>query len=132
MIRGPRPGASNVDYVSKARAAWGADAPEWVLALARLAEENGQKAAGEAIGYSGSTISELISNKYRGDIARLEQMVRGALMGATVLCPVLGEIGQDQCRHEQARPFVATNSTRAMLRRECRRCPHSQPAKDRS
>lgn len=130
MNRGPRPNTSSVDYVSKARSAWG-DAPEWVIALARKAEEIGQKAAGELIGYSGSTVSELIANKYRGDLPRLEQMVRGALLGATVTCAVLGEIGEDQCRQEQARPFAATNSTRAMLRRECRRCPHAQPGKER-
>jgi hypothetical protein len=112
--------------VATARAAWAPDAPEWVIALAASAQELGQKAAGDLIGYSGSTVSEIISNRYRGDLGRAEQMVRGALMGATVICPVLDEIGRDQCRREQSAPFRATNSTRARLRRACRTCPNRE------
>jgi hypothetical protein len=126
MNRGPRPGSTIVDYVAKARAAWGADAPDWVLVVARKAEEVGQAAAGDLIGYRASTISEVISKKYRGDLGRVEQMVRGALMSATVMCPVLDEIGRDLCIQEQSAPFRATNSTRARLRRACRTCQHRE------
>jgi hypothetical protein len=126
MNRGPRPGTTQRDHVATARASWGDDVQEWVIVLARTAQEMGQKAAGDLIGYSGSTVSEIISNRYRGDLGRAEQMVRGALMGATVMCPVLDEIGRDQCRREQSAPFRATNSTRARLRRACRTCPNRE------
>ncbi len=126
MNRGPRPGSSPVGHIAKARAARAETAPDWVIALATKAEELGLKAAGELICYSPTTISEVISNKYRGDLGRLEQMVRGALMGAVVICPVLGEVGRDRCRQEQSAPFRATNSTRAHLRRACRTCSNRE------
>lgn len=126
MIRGPGPGTPTVDHVAKARAAWGDALPDWVLALAEAAQETTQRAAGEAVGYSPTTVSEVIANRYRGDLTKVETMVRGALMGATVMCPVLDEIGRDQCRREQTTPFRATNSTRARLRRACRSCPNRE------
>ncbi len=127
MNRGSRPGTTTRDHVATARAAWGGEAtPAWVLAIAEKAQEVGQKAAGGMVDYSGTTVSEVISNRYRGDLGRFEQMVRGALMGSTVVCPVLDEIGRDQCRREQTAPFRATNSTRAHLRRACRICPNRE------
>lgn len=126
MNRGPRPGSATVDYVAKAFAAWGPDAPDWVIVLARKAEEIGQAAAGALITYRASTISEVISKKYRGDLGRVEQMVRGALMSETVMCPVLDEIGRDVCLEEQSATFRATNSTRGRLRRACRTCQHRE------
>ncbi len=52
--------------------------------------------------------------------------IRGALMGETVLCPILDEIGRDRCLTEQAKPFAATNSTRARLFHACKTCPNRQ------
>lgn len=126
MIRGPSPGSTSVDHVAKARSAWGVDLADWVIALAEAAQATSQRVAGERIGYSAATVSEVISKRYRGDLGKLEQMVRGALMGATVMCPVLDEIGRDQCRREQTTPFRATNSTRARLRRACRTCQNRE------
>lgn len=125
MNRGPTPGSTAVDHIAKARAAWG-DAPDWVLALAESAQKTSQRVTGDLIGYSPTTISEVISKRYRGDLGKIEEMVRGALMGATVMCPVLDEIGRDQCRREQSTPFRATNSTRARLRRACRTCSNRE------
>ncbi|MCW1842270.1 transcriptional regulator [Prosthecomicrobium hirschii] len=128
MLRGPRSGTLTVDYVEKARAAWG-DLPDWVLALAEEATRAGAAGTAKRLQYSPSVVSQVLARKYGvhgkgGDLETFEAVVRGALMGSTVECPVLGEIGRDQCRREQSRPFTASNSTRARLRRACRTCPN--------
>lgn len=115
------------DFAAKAKDAWATEggAPEWVIALAEAATTLGQKAAGERIGYSSSTISQVLSNTYRGNLDRICETVRGAYMQMTVACPVLGEIGRQQCLREQEQPFRATSSMRAQLYHACRNgCPH--------
>ncbi len=127
MNRGPMPGRqSPVDYLAKAQMAWKPAAPSWIEALAAECNRTTASATAALIGYAPSSISQVISNTYRGDLGAIEAKVRGALMGATVGCPVLGEIGLDQCKTEQSTPFVATNSTRAQLRRACRSCPNKE------
>jgi hypothetical protein len=131
MLRGPRSGTLTVDYVEKARAAWG-DLPDWVLALAEEATRAGAAGTAKRLQYSPSVVSQVLARKYGavhgkgGDLETFEAVVRGALMGSTVECPVLGEIGRDQCRREQSRPFTASNSTRARLRRACKTCSHRE------
>lgn len=116
-----------VDFVAKARDAWGKALPDWVAELAELATNTSQATAAKRIGYSAPVVSQVIGRTYRGDLARVEAKVRGALMHETVMCRVLGEIGLDQCRDEQRKPFFATSSVRTRVYRECRSgCPHSR------
>lgn len=126
MNRGPTPGTRAVasDFRSRVIDAWGASAPDWIFALAAEAQRTTASAVAARIGYSPSVVSQVFSASYRGDLGKVEAKVRGALMGSTVECPVLGEIGLDRCRDEQARGFSATNATRAQLRRACKTCPH--------
>jgi len=112
-------------FADKARVAFGT-APDWIEELARLADAAGLKGAARRVGYSPSTLSSVLSATYRGDMGRVEEQVRGALMRVTVECPVLGEIGRDQCLDWQKRPFAATNAVRTRVYRACRAgCPHS-------
>jgi hypothetical protein len=124
MNRGPvknsRPAGKT--FVEKATAAWG-DLPDWVGELASLADAEGLGGAEKRIDYSRSAISQILAFKYMGDLTRVEQMVRGALMAATVDCPVLGEIGRDRCLTEQKEPFRATSRHRAQLFHACKTCP---------
>lgn len=128
MNRGPqkdsRPaGKSFVEKVSNAHVTL----PEWLVELASVADREGLAGAGRRIGYSASAVSTVLANKYAGDIDRVEQMVRGALMAVTVECPVLGEIGRDRCLSEQKEPFRATSRHRAQLYHACRGgCPHAR------
>lgn len=128
MIRGPAPGAratADRSMAEKASIAWGSP-PDWVAELAALADLEGLRGAEKRIGYSASCISTVINKRYRGDMARVEESVRGALMGHVVACPPLGEIGRDQCLTWQKKPFAATSSIRAAVYRACRSgCPHS-------
>jgi hypothetical protein len=130
MRPGPRAGvAARTDYVAKAKLAWAGSAPDWILALAEEASRSSAKAVAMRLDYSTSVISTAIANSYPGDLGRLEQIVRGAFMGATVACPVLGEIGRDRCLAEQKEPFRSSSATRAQLFHHCNtpgRCPHSK------
>jgi hypothetical protein len=128
MKRGPAPGLkTKTDFVAKARAAYGDALPDWVEELAVEATNTSQVLAAKKIGYSSSLLSHVFAATYSGDIGRVEAKVRGALMGATVICPILGEIGRNVCLDEQKKPRSATSSVRSKLYRACRSgCPHSR------
>ena len=126
MNRGPQGGSTSIDHAAKARMAWGDEMPDWVETLADEANRTSQTEVAKRLGYSPTVVSQVLGAKYPGDLQRVEDVVRGALLAAVVECPVLGEIGRDRCRHEQASPFRATNSTRALLRRACKTCAHKQ------
>lgn len=114
-------------YVDTARRAWGAEIPGEVLALAEKADATTAATAARAIDRSAGLVSQILANRYPGDVPTVFARIRGALMGEQVACPVLGDIGRDHCLTEQSRPFAATNATRARVYRACRSgCPHSR------
>lgn len=132
MNRGPAPGSARQDrtMADKAVEGWGS-VPDWVLELAGLVDRTGLRAAGARIGYSASAVSTVINGRYPGDLTRIEECVRGALMGMNVSCPVLGDLGRDQCLAWQKKPFAATSSMRVAVWRACRAgCPHSTLTKE--
>lgn len=108
--------------VAAARHAWGKAAPEWVIVLAEVCDKTSQAAVARDLGVSGAQINQALRNTYAGRLDRLEQRVRGALMGECVQCPVLGEITRRRCIDEQGRPYAATNALRVELRRACKGC----------
>ncbi|MCW5720404.1 MAG: transcriptional regulator [Devosia sp.] len=107
--------------------AWG-DVPDWVDVLATYADANSAKAAAEAVGYSAAALS-VVMNRAESiknfDLGRIEQAVRGALMGLTVDCPVERTIGRETCLANQKLPFSAHRRERVALYHACRSgCPH--------
>jgi len=124
MARGPE----KKDFVAVVRQSWGEDTPRWISVLAERCTEERQATVARRLEVSASMISAVLSNTYTakgGSTAGLEARVRGAYMGETVDCPVLGEIGTDRCRDEQGQPFRATSAMRAQLYHACRKCPHN-------
>lgn len=119
---------TKIDNLEKARAAWGEPLPDWIIALAEACNATTQSAVGKRIGYSGSTVSQVLSDTYRnGDMVRIESVVRGALMAETVHCPILQDIGRDICLGWQKRPFSTANSNAVRMYQACRNgCPHSR------
>jgi hypothetical protein len=110
-----------------ARAAWGDDIPNWVLVLAEQCDASSQKAAAERIGYSPAVVNTVLKHTYKGDLTAVEQAVRGALLDATVLCPVAGELPAHVCLDYQRQPFRSTNAQRVKLYRACRSgCPNKR------
>lgn len=116
----------DASFRAKASACW-PEMPDWVVELACFADQGGLKAAAARVGYSTSAISQVLSNSYGGNLDRFGDRVRGALMGATVTCPVDGEIARDACLDNQATPFCAAGSRAVALWRACRSgdCPHA-------
>ena len=127
MNRGPVGGRTTKDHVQSVMAAWGEDAPDWVITLAEQCNKTTQSAVAKALQYSPATISQVLSGSYRGDLDRLEEMVRGAYLAETVNCPVIGEIGRDVCLSWQKKPYAATSAHRVQMFRACRSgCLHSK------
>lgn len=127
-------GASNrteLTFVEKANIAYGGSAgswsaPEWVTEMAVYADTHGLKSTGKLIGYSGSTVSQVIANKYPGDTAAVAERVGGALMGVTVFCDGAGlDMARNTCLDWQKKPRAATSSQRTKMYRACHGgCPH--------
>lgn len=131
MTPGPQKGrAANGDdrsFIEKATHAWGAPVPEWIEALAAMADAQGLTATGKAIDYSGSLVSQVLNNKYGGDVGLVEEKVHGALLGRTVECPRLGEMARSVCLEWQKKPLAHTSTLRVDMYHACRGgCPHSR------
>ena len=96
---------------------------EHALQLLRDAiERNGTKHVAQVIGYSITTISRMLADKYEGDVAAVLDAVILNYGDETVQCPLQGEISRKKCATNHARPFAATNPTRVRLYRACRVC----------
>jgi DNA-binding transcriptional regulator YdaS (Cro superfamily) len=116
--RGPRPGTRGASSVLTG---WTGTPPEWVRALAAACAGTTQAAVARRLGYSASVVNQVIRGSYKGDLARVEAVVRGAFMSECVVCPILGEIGRDVCLAHQRRGFDASSSVRAQLYHACRK-----------
>lgn len=117
---------SGKSYVERASDAWGR-MPDWVAALASAADQyraQGKSLSdlGRLVGLHNSVVSATIGGTYTGRFETIEAKVRGALMNATVVCPVEGEIGRDRCASNQALKFSAANPARARFPLACKSC----------
>jgi hypothetical protein len=107
------------------RAAWGDPVPDWIAVLAERCTTQPQRLVAQRLGYSAGLVSQLLRNRYKGNLAAIESAVRGAWMGSTVTCPVMGTIASDVCNSWQrkARTFVASSNNRVRMYRACNKCP---------
>lgn len=110
--------------VEKTCVAWGDELPDWVLAMARAADQTSQSKLARQLGISGAQVSQIIARKYAGNTDYAEAQVRGNLMKTTISCPALGEIGTDLCQDWQnkSEAFSGHNSQRVRMMRACRKC----------
>ena len=108
-----------------AQSAWGEDLPDWVLALAKACAESSQNRVAEAIDRSPSLVSNVLRRKYPGNMAAIEELVRGVFMATVIDCPALGPLSTDQCQvwRSRARHLQGHNTRRVRMYRACRRCP---------
>ena len=118
---------SDIPFSTKIITAWNNDAPDWIVELAALTDQQKLKATGQRIGYTGSLVSSVLANKYKGDMDAVEAAVRGALMGETVNCLAQGLITKDVCLGWQKKPRTNSDSISPKVYRACRSgCPHSR------
>ncbi len=106
--------------LTRARAAWGDPLPDWIEALAKACDQSSQARVAGAIHYSPATLSYVLKNRYAGDLKKVEQAARGALMHKMVQCPVVGPLGADACLAHQRAPFSTRNPQRVAFYRACR------------
>jgi len=113
------------DPVVIARAAWGDAIPDWVVRLAEECRSTSQNKVAARMNRSAALVSNVIRAKYTGDMAAVEDLVRGLFFAATVRCPALGEISTASCRDwmRSASRFSNINSERVRMFRACNRCP---------
>ncbi|CAA0111514.1 Uncharacterised protein [BD1-7 clade bacterium] len=105
--------------------------PRWLAVLRKQCEKRGQGKVATDLKISKTMISQALNKKYPGDLGKLEQRVRGAYLGDTVNCPILGELETNKCLNHQRQSFTAVNPIRVQLYRACNcTCPHSQKNKD--
>ena len=121
---------ADTNFMANARAGWGEALPDWIIELATQCDAATASAVARRIDYSVAVVSAVIRGNYKGDLAKVEQKVRGAFMGATVMCPVLDEIARDVCIAEQGKKHLGSSSTRAKLFRACKTCIHATGRKE--
>lgn len=115
--------------LSRAQRAWGANPPDWIVALAKRCDQEGSQArVGALLGVSSAAVNQVLGRSYIGRIERIETRVRGELMKETVACPVVGDISKRDCLDHQKRPFRATNPLRVRLHQACPTCPNREGA----
>ena len=110
--------------------------PNWLARLRAEVTRTSQRQVAAALrdggGYPSDTlISQVLSGKYQGRTDKLRRLVEGYYLGATVACPVLGDISRHVCEHTQSLPFSPSNFRRIELYRACRDCPSASPRGDR-
>jgi hypothetical protein len=111
--------------VEIARQSWGADMPNWIVRLSEECAKSSQNKVAAQMGRSAALISQVLRNKYPGDLHAVEELFRGNFMAETVLCPALGALPMHECHGwmSKARNFNPANSLRVRMYRACKRCP---------
>lgn len=104
---------------------WGEPLPDWIEALARACVESSQNKVARRLGRSSALVSQVLRRKYTGDMEAVEELVRGAFLNATVLCPVKGQLPTDECSkwRDKAKNWSGANHEVVMMYRACKGCP---------
>jgi hypothetical protein len=112
------------DPVATMRTAWGEAAPDWIVALARACAASSQGRVADRMGRSAAVVSQVLRNKYPGDMRAVEELVRGCYLAATVDCPSLGTLPTNECAkwRRKARVFSGANALGVQMYRACQRC----------
>ncbi|TMV09848.1 helix-turn-helix transcriptional regulator [Ruegeria sediminis] len=110
--------------VEKARACWGDKLPDWVEGLAAACAESSQNKVAARLGVSAAMISNVIAARYPGDLARLEDLYRGAYEAKVVDCPAMGQMPLDVCHdwRGKAKKLQPANALNVAMFRACNRC----------
>lgn len=115
-----------------ARKAWGEPLPNWVETLALACMATSQAKVAKQLDRSPALISQILHNKYPGDVAGIQERVRGVFMDGRVACPGLGEIAVQMCQDWRAKSgkLEVGNPLRVRMFRACNACPRNQAAKE--
>lgn len=98
----------------------------WEEILREQVKRKGQATVARELGYTPSTVSQIVNGKYQADTARVGERVM-AIYGheGLVACPVLGDIAPLACleNHDLATQRPRTGNPETLrLYRACRAC----------
>lgn len=113
--------------VDIARAAWGADLPDWVETLAIECGKSSQNRVAALLDRSPTVVSQVLRRKYPADLRGFEERVRGIFQSAVIRCPALGTMPAHVCQdwRDRARDFQTGNPLRVRMYRACNSCPRA-------
>lgn len=116
------------DLLESVREAWEGQQPDWIEALARACAAASQAKVAKELGRSGALVSQVLRARYPGDLAAVEDLVRGRYMNGTVPCPAQGELPTHLCRlwRDRSRTFSGHNAEWVRMHRACTRCPRNR------
>lgn len=116
------------DFLKKARLAWGDALPDWVEAIAEEANKSTQAKVAKKLGVSDGQVSQVIANKYPGNLEKISTMARSLFLSKTVACPAIGVLPIHTCEDwsRKAPTLKANNKLNTIMRRACGRCPFNK------
>jgi hypothetical protein len=102
------------------------------LILLREAVEHlgSQAKVGRRLGYSSTTISQVLSGDYGGKVDDFLTRVEEVFGKTEIFCPVLGEIILPICVEERRKPFTTANPHRVRMYQSCRNCAYNTDPKE--
>lgn len=104
----------------------------WLQELRAQCQITSQPKVAKVLGYSPAVINQVLKGTYKGDIKKVEQKVRGAFLGETVGCPILGELERNKCIEHQNAKYSSVNRLAVQLYRKCPTCPYNQKTTETS
>lgn len=118
------------DRMEIAREGWGADVPDWIAELVRACNAPGasQNRVALRLGYTGGVISQVLRNRYPGNLSRLEERARAVFMAGDITCPALGTIGSEDCLRwrDRSAALRSVNPMTVRMFRACGDCPRNR------
>jgi hypothetical protein len=105
--------------------------PDWALALAAACDAKGRAPVARSLGYSESVLSQMLSNNYGGNVAKVSAKIRAVIMAEMMDCPEEGPMKLDMCqRHQARREADIQNGWHRRMFAACRSgCPHFEGSK---
>lgn len=94
--------------------------PDWIAAWRAEAKRTSQAQAGDRVGVSEATVSQVLNGAYKAATTRIERRVRGELLGSTCECPVMGEVTTRVCQDVQERQLPIANPQHRECFHACR------------
>jgi len=113
----------------KARAAWGAELPLWILRLARACDSTSQADVARKIELSTAYVSHAINRTDHRSYDPVKQSFELAFNPQPINCPTMGDIDYSACKAAYTRPFSAANSRRVQQYKACITCSNNRSKK---
>lgn len=104
---------------------WDPIVPDFIIRLATFCDENTQTAAAKKIDYSSAVVSQLLRNKYGGNMEKVETKVTNIFRNKFAECPLLGRIPIDICLAHARKPYTPLNPILIAQFKACRQCPNN-------